>query len=100
VLLPNGPELAVLLVARKPTHSLTSRLFSLTASSLVVISKGYCCAPLNPTATTEEIFAELQSTRSRALIILAGASISVNGAAIEAAERARIGVLTVTAIGD
>jgi hypothetical protein len=61
VLLPNGPELAVTVIA--------------------VMSK-WCAAPLNPTNTKEEIKSELESTRARAIIIQSGASM--NTTAIDA----------------
>ena len=76
VLLPNGPELAVTL--------------------LCVISK-WCAAPINPTNSSAEIRSELLSTRARAIIILAGAS--VNNAAIEAVKNLPIGVIVVTPTG-
>ena len=75
VLIPNGPELAVTIVA------LLCR---------------WCAAPINPTNTWQEIKAELISTQARAIIILAGAS--VNEAAIQAAEMLKIGVLVLNPI--
>ena len=50
-LLPNGPELAV--------------------TMLSVVSR-WCAAPINPTNSWQEIKAELESTKSQAIIILAG----------------------------
>lgn len=50
-LLPNGPELAVCMLS--------------------VVSR-WCAAPINPTNSWQEIKAELESTRARAIIILAG----------------------------
>ena len=79
VMLPNGPELAVLIIA--------------------LISKGYCVAPINPTATEDEIYSEVCSTQSRVIFVLTGASISANNIAINAASRANIGVATVTPTG-
>jgi acyl-CoA synthetase (AMP-forming)/AMP-acid ligase II len=73
LLLPNGPELAVAVVA--------------------VVSR-WCAAPINPTNTREEIKAELESTRAQAIIILAGAS--ANEAALEAAKSLSIGIIVIT----
>ena len=75
VLIPNGPEVAVTIVA--------------------LISR-WCAAPINPTNTWQEIKSELISTQARAIIILAGAS--VNEAAIQAAEALKIGVLVISTL--
>ena len=72
VLIPNGPEVAVTIVA--------------------LISR-WCAAPINPTSTSQEIKSELISTQARAIIILAGAS--VNEAAIQAAESLKVGILVI-----
>ena len=56
-------------------------------------------APINPTATEDEIVGELTSTRSRALCLLQGASIHSNHAALQAAQRLGVGVLAITALG-
>lgn len=112
VMLPNGPELAVLIIASKwiviahiscylrikvELKCYQFQLYNLFLT--IVLSRGYCCAPLNPTATSEEIYSELQSTQSRAIIILSGASISANNTAMQAAERAQIGIIALSAIG-
>ena len=76
VLLPNGPELAVTVIA--------------------VVSR-WCAAPINPTNTKEEIKAELESTQAHAIIIMAGAS--ANDAALEAAKAVGVGVLVITPTG-
>lgn len=76
LLLPNGPELAVAVIA--------------TVSQ-------WCAAPINPTNTWEEIKMELQSTKSIAIIIQSGAS--VNDAALKAAKELGIGVLAISALG-
>ena len=76
VLLPNGPILATCLIA--------------------ILTK-WCAAPINPTSTKHEIIAELQSTKAKAIIILAGAHI--NEAAIEAAETLNVGVLVLNPLG-
>ena len=76
VLLPNGPELAVTIMA--------------------VVSQ-WCAAPINPTNTWQEIRAELQSTQARAIIILAGAP--ANEAVLEAVKTLRVGVLVITPTG-
>lgn len=103
VLLPNGPELAVLIIAcnvmHAQLHSIPSKYINLRTPCLV-IARGYCVAPINPTATEDEIAAELQSTRSRALCLLQGASINANHAALQVAERLGVGVLVITALGN
>eukprot|EP01038_Epipyxis_sp_PR26KG_P006462 gene6462-8890_t len=76
ILLPNGPELAVVMLS--------------------VISR-WCAAPINITNTYEEIKSELMNTQSVAIIILAGASR--NDVAIKAAEELQIGVITITSMG-
>lgn len=73
ILLPNGPELAVTMVA---------------------ILTRWCAAPINPTNTWQEIKSELVSTQARAIIILAGAS--ANEAALQAADALGVGVLVLT----
>jgi len=76
VLLPNGPELAVTIIA--------------------TVSR-WCAAPINPTNTWQEIRAELQSTKARAIIIAAGAS--GNEAALEAVKSLPVGVIVISPIG-
>jgi acyl-CoA synthetase (AMP-forming)/AMP-acid ligase II len=76
LLLPNGPELAVAVIAAL---------------------SGWCVVPINATYTSEEIRAELESTQAQAIIILAGAT--VNEAAIEAATSINIGVLIASPVG-
>jgi acyl-CoA synthetase (AMP-forming)/AMP-acid ligase II/acetyltransferase-like isoleucine patch superfamily enzyme/acyl carrier protein len=76
LLLPNGAELAVAVVA--------------------TISR-WCAAPINPTNTWQEIKLELQSTRSMAMMILSGTS--TNEAALQAAEELNIGVIAITPLG-
>jgi len=73
VILPNGPELAVTMIA---------------------ILTRWCAAPINPTNTWQEIKSELVSTQARAIIILAGAS--ANEAALQAADALGVGVLVLT----
>ena len=73
VLLPNGPELAVAMLA--------------------VVSQ-WCAAPINPTNTWQEIQAELQKTRARAVIILAGAS--GNEAVLQACKDMSIGIIVIS----
>jgi acyl-coenzyme A synthetase/AMP-(fatty) acid ligase len=75
ILLPNGPELAVTMIA--------------------VLTK-WCAAPINSTNTWQEIKAELISTQAKAIIILAGAS--ANEAALQAADSIGIGVLVINPI--
>lgn len=70
IVLPNGPHLAVAVVA--------------------TISH-WCAAPINPTNTWQEIKMELLSTKSAAMLVLAGSS--VNEAALQAAKEVGIGVL-------
>ena len=76
ILLPNGPELAVAIVA--------------------TISH-WCAAPINPTNTWQEIKLELQSTKSIAMIIMSGTS--TNEAALQAAEELNIGVIAISPLG-
>jgi non-ribosomal peptide synthetase component E (peptide arylation enzyme) len=76
LLLPNGAELAVTVLAT------TSK---------------WCAAPINPTNTWEEIKMELLSTRSIAMIIMTG--VSTNEAALKAAEEVGIGVITIKPLG-
>ncbi len=77
LLLPNGPELALAVVA--------------------TISR-WCAAPINPTNTWQEIKLELQSTKSMAIMVLAGAA--VNDAALQAAKELNLGVITITPLGE
>ncbi len=77
ILLPNGAELAVALLA--------------------TISH-WCAAPINATNTWEEIKSELQSTKATAVIILAGAV--TNDAALKAADDLDLGVITITSLGN
>lgn len=76
VLMPNGPELAVAMMA--------------------VMSR-WCAAPINPTATWQEIKAEIQSTSSLAIVVLAGSS--TNEAALQAVEGSHVGVIVLTPSG-
>jgi hypothetical protein len=54
----------------------------------------WCAAPINPTNTWQEIKLELQSTKSMAIMVLAGAA--VKDAALQAAKELNLGVITIT----
>ena len=75
IILPNGPELAVCLIS--------------------VINR-WCAAPINPTSTPLEIKHELESTKSKAIIIIANTS---NDFFIEIAKTLNIGVIVLTPSG-
>ena len=77
LLLPNGPELAVAIMS--------------------VISK-WCAAPINPTNTWEEIKSELDSTKSVAILILAGVSTNENALKAAKVNNLKVIVLTPSAI--
>ena len=76
IILPNGPELAICLIS--------------------VINR-WCAAPINPTSTPLEIKHELESTKSKAIIIIAG--LSNNDFFIETAKTLNIGVIVLTPSG-
>lgn len=76
ILLPNGAELAVALLA---------------------VTSHWCAAPINSTSTWQEIKLELMSTRAVAILILSGAS--TNEAALKAAAELGVGVITITPLG-
>lgn len=76
ILLPNGAELAVALLA---------------------VTSHWCAAPINSTSTWQEIKLELMSTRAVAIMILSGAS--TNEAALQAAAELGVGVITITPLG-
>jgi acyl-coenzyme A synthetase/AMP-(fatty) acid ligase len=79
LILPNGPELAVAMIA--------------TVSA-------WCAAPINPTNTWHEIKSELESTKAVAMIIMAGGTnASSNEAALTIAEELNIGVIAISSVG-
>ena len=71
LVLPNSPELAV---------------------CLVCLVSHWCAAPINVTATSDEIIGELNSTKAIAIIIMDGFQ---NDAAIKAAQSLSIGVILI-----
>mmetsp|Transcript_1799 Transcript_1799/g.2830 ORF Transcript_1799/g.2830 Transcript_1799/m.2830 type:complete len:1652 (-) Transcript_1799:132-5087(-) len=75
ILLPNGPELAVCIVS--------------------VISR-WCAVPINPQSTSTEIESELKGTQAQAIIILSGEGSGFSSAALQAADKLKIGVLMLT----
>jgi acyl-coenzyme A synthetase/AMP-(fatty) acid ligase len=79
IILPNGPELAVAMIS--------------TISA-------WCAAPINPTNTWHEIKSELESTKSVAMIIMAGGTnASSNEAALTVADELNVGVIAISSAG-
>jgi acyl-CoA synthetase (AMP-forming)/AMP-acid ligase II/carbonic anhydrase/acetyltransferase-like protein (isoleucine patch superfamily)/acyl carrier protein len=64
---------------------------------LISVINRWCAAPINPTSTPLEIKHELESTKSKAIIIIAG--LSNNDFFIETAKTLNIGVIVLTPSG-
>lgn len=78
IIMPNGPELAV---------------------TMIGVVSSWCAAPINLTNTWQEIKAELESTKSIAMIIMTkGPNGNVNNeSALKAASELGIGIITIEA---